>query len=276
MKEKLPNIFEYNDFCKYLADYQKARQKFDRSFSKSEFSRMLKLPNTRSYLNDVFNGKKVTTTFVERFIDVLQLDKEEAQYFRVLVKFNQAENPDERELYFDQLISLNRSPKQIIDKRMHHYYRNWYNGALRAVLNICDFDGTNYNELIKKIFPPITLKQAKNAIALLEELNLVEKNESGYYKPTSRSITTSDYVRDELIKEYQLQCLALAREAIIKNKSQKQAISTNMISISGNGLKRIEKKLAKVRSEIRSMVQKDEEPADRIYQLDILLFPNSK
>jgi uncharacterized protein (TIGR02147 family) len=79
------------------------------------------LPNTRSYFTDVLKGKKVAPTFTERFINVMELNKEEAQFFRALVKFNQAENLSEREIYFEQLISLNRTPKKVIDKKAYSY-----------------------------------------------------------------------------------------------------------------------------------------------------------
>lgn len=275
MKTKTPNIYEYNDFRKYLADYQKARQAQDKSFTKSLFSQLMQLPNTRSYFIDVLKGKKVTPTFTERFINVLQLNNDEAQFFRVLVKFNQAENLSEREIYFEQLISLNKTPKKIIDKNTYAYYKNWYNSAIRALLYIYDFDN-NYIQLAKRVFPPITTKQAKESITLLKKLQLIAKDGNGYYKPTDKSITTSDYIRNEIILQYQLKCLELAKSAIVKNKKQKQLITTNTISISEKGLNLIEKKIQKFRSEIRSLVHKDENRADKVYQLDILMFPNSK
>jgi len=123
IKPKQINIFDYNDFRKYLADYQEARQTSEKSFSKSECSRLLGLPNTRSFFNDVIAGKKVSLLFIERFVKVLKLSKDEAQFFRVLVLFNQADQADQRELYFDQLVSLNRTPKRILDKAIFSYYK---------------------------------------------------------------------------------------------------------------------------------------------------------
>lgn len=275
MKEKLPNIYEYNDFRNYLADYQKAKWAVDKSFTKSHFSKLLMLPNTRSYLNDVLKGKKVTSTFTERFVNVIGLGRDEAQFFRVLVKFNQAENLSERELYFEQLISLNRTPKKVLDKKTYSYYKNWYNGAIRALLHIHDF-GDDFNKIAKKVFPPISSRQAKESITLLTDLNLIKKDSSGFYKPTEKSITTSDYVRDEIILQYQLKCLDLAKAAILKNTGQKQLITTNTISISAKGLELIEKKMQQFRSEIRSLVHKDNEKAEKVYQLDMLLFPSSQ
>lgn len=275
MKEILPNIYEYNDFRKYLSEYQKERQSIDRKFNKSNVSKLIGLPNTRSYFTDVLKGKTVTKSFIERFIGVLELDEDEAQYFRVLVKFNQAENSSEREIYFEQLISLNKTPKKVLDKRIYLYYKNWYTSAIRAILNIYDFNG-NYKNLAQKVFPNITTKQAKESLELLVKLNLVSKNRDGFYKPTDNSISTPEYVKHELIKQYQMKCLDLAKTAIIKNRSIPQTIATNMLSVSDEGYKRIEKKIHKFRAEIRSLVHKDESKAEKVYQLNVLLFPNSK
>jgi uncharacterized protein (TIGR02147 family) len=68
----------------------------------------------------------------------------------------------------------------------------------------------------------------------------------------------------------------MVKQSLVKTASGPQTISTNVISISNTAYKRIEKKIEKFRSEIRSLVHKDEKPAESVYQLDIALFPNSK
>jgi uncharacterized protein (TIGR02147 family) len=79
-------------------------------------------------------GRNVTSSFVERFVSGFSLEKNEARYFIALFKFSQADT-SERELYYDQLISLNRTPKKVMDRRIFQYYQNWYNGTIRALLN---------------------------------------------------------------------------------------------------------------------------------------------
>jgi uncharacterized protein (TIGR02147 family) len=276
MQSELPNLFEYNNFRTFLADYQSARIKFDPKFTKSNICRRLGLPKTRSFFNDVINGRPLTSTYIDRFINLFAMNSAEAQFFRVLVKFNQAENVDEREVYFDQLASLNKTPKMIMGKKAYRYYKHWYNSVVRAVLGIDEFRGDDFNHLAKKIFPPVTPKQVKEAVELLIELKLVVPDEQGILRPSEKSIASGGYNRDEMIKQYQLQCLELAKKALVQQQKQPQNISTNILSISENGYKRIEKKLQRFKSEIRSIVQKDEDQADRIYQLDIILFPNSQ
>ena len=188
-KPPLPNIYEYNDFRKFLADYQKARSRGGNGFNKSDLCRKLGLPNTRSYFNDVIRGKEVSSVFLERFTVALELDRDEAQYFRALVRYNQAETVDDRDMFFDQLIALNRTPKKVMNPNVYTYYKEWYNSAIRAVLNIWDFKG-DYKTLAKRLYPPITPRQAKESIKLLARLGLIKRNGSGVFKPTARSITT--------------------------------------------------------------------------------------
>jgi uncharacterized protein (TIGR02147 family) len=276
MKTHLPSIFEYNDFRKFIADYQRARQEQDPSYTKSQLSRLLGLPNTRSYLTDVLRGKKVSSSFIERFIKLFQFNLDQANYFRTLVKFNQADNPDERELCFEQLITLNKTPKRYLYQQAYYYYKHWYNGVLRALLNVHDFDGKNFSVLAQKLVPPISVPVAKKSFTLLLKMGLVAKNKQGFYKPTEQSISTEEYVRDEILKQFQLKCLDLAKSAVITDSKQPRVIATNTLSVSKQGLKRIEKQVERFRAQIRSIVHKDESPAETVYQMDILFFPMMK
>jgi uncharacterized protein (TIGR02147 family) len=274
-KPSLPNIFDYNNYRKYLDDYQRARQAIDPSFTKSYVCKRIGLPNTRSFFNSIIKGQDISKTFIGRFITLLELNKEEARFFTVLVKFNQAEDADERELYFDQLISLNRTPKMIVAREAYAYYKNWYNSTVRALLNVYDFSG-NYRELARMVVPEITEREARGAVKDLLKLGLIEKNGNGRLKPTSKSIATDPYVKDEMVRQYQLQCLELAKNAVLKNGPLAKDLSTNVLYVSGQGLSRIRKQLNTFRSEVRAIAHKDEHTPDRVYQLDIFLFPNSK
>ncbi|MBF0430259.1 MAG: TIGR02147 family protein [Fibrobacteria bacterium] len=276
----LPNIYAYNDFRKFIADYQKARHAIDKSFTKTEFCKLLGIPNARSYINDIISPerkRKLTPNFVELFIRTLKFDAKEALFFRCLVNFNQAVYPDERDLYFDQLISLNRTPTRKLDKLAYTYYKEWYHGVIRALLEIQDFgeDG-DYAALARMVYPHIKETQARQSIVLLKELQLIAKNEHGFYKPTEKCLATDTFLQNEMVKNYQIRCLQLAEKAIIQNTKLPQSVTSRTISVSLEGYKRIEKQIGKFSSEIRSTVHKDESAPDRVCHLDILLFPVSQ
>jgi len=275
MKTNPPNIFEYNNFRRFLADYLKQRAAKDKSFNKSSMCRMLGIPNSRSYVQDVINGKKVSPMYIERFIRALELNHEEAQFFRVLVKLDQAENADEHELYFSQIISLNRTPKRVLDKKVYAFYKDWRHSAVRAMLDIVDFKN-DYNKLAAILMPPITPKQAHASIALLKELGLINQNEKGFYKPTDKVITTPDWEKSELVKQYQAQLLDLAKDAVVRQKQLPQRMITNLLTISEKGYERLQNKIAQFKAEVRSLVNKDENAADRVYLFATLLIPTAR
>jgi uncharacterized protein (TIGR02147 family) len=276
MANKRPDIYHYNDYRKYIADFQAWAFLQDRSYSKSHMTRLLGLPNSRSFLSDVLRGKRISAAFVERFIALFGFDTDEAEFFRALVRLNQCENAGERELYFEQLVALNRTPKRILRSESFAYYKDWYNPALRAILNVFDFDGENFSELAQLLVPSVSVPKIKKAFSLLLKLKLVEKNTNGFYKPTETTIGTEDYLKNEILRQFQVKCLQLAQDAIVRESKQPQTMAINTISISKKGLQRIEQQIEHFRSQVRSIIKNDEDKPDVVYQIDVLFFPMSK
>ena len=110
MSSNLPNIFQYTDFRKFIADSIDYHRKNDANFSNGRFCEKLGIPNTRSYLNNVIHGRKVTETFQERFIKVFCLSGMEAHFFRLLVSHNQTEDRNIKEFYA-RLLTLCKMPQ---------------------------------------------------------------------------------------------------------------------------------------------------------------------
>lgn len=267
-----PSIFAYKDFRLYLQDWWAFRHETEPGFSKSEASRRLGLPNTRSYFTDVLAGKKVTDLFVDRFCQMLDLPADESKFFRALVQFNQAESPEEREVAFDRLVALNRTPYRMVDPKSYQYYRHWWHGAVRAVLAIEDHKD-DWAALASRVNPPITSRQAKEAVALMDELGFVERDERGFWKPAEASLSAGDNNRDELVLQMQMQQFDLARRAIMTTFAAPKDIATSTLSVSASAVETIRDRVDRFRSEVRAIANKDPEPADRVYSLCLAFFP---
>jgi len=270
-----PSPFAYNDFRRFLSDWHAALQERDPDFSKSEVSRRLGLPRTRSYFTDVLAGKRVTGTFVDRFVQVLALDREETRYFRVLVKFNQAETPEERELAFDQLVALNRTPRHKLDARQYAYYKSWWNGAIRALLGTERY-GEEPERIAKDLTPAITPGEARASLELLLDLGLVAHHADGILRPTEQNLATPEGSREELVRQLQIQQLELAQRSLLVPPDPDRRIFTNTISVSHEGWDMILQRLERFREEVRSIVHRDPEPAGRVAQITMTLLPLSR
>jgi uncharacterized protein (TIGR02147 family) len=276
MKPTLPVIFEYIDFRKYLKNYYTIRRSYDPSFSHASICRGLGQANARSYFNNVVKGRvPITPTFIDRFIILFELKPDEAKYFRALVNYNQTMSPHEKEFFFDQLISLNRTPHRVVVKSAYEYYKEWYHSAIRALLDIIDFKD-DYKALATRLCPQITLKQARDSIDLLKRLGIIGKNKRGYWKPTDKVIVSGDFIKDALVKQFQIKCLDHAKAVLSSDSEVKQRSVTLTVSLSDTAYERTIGRIQQFKAEIRSIMQKDESPATRVFHLNVNFFPMSK
>lgn len=292
MEKKLVNIFSYVDFKRYLSDAYAARSGIDRKFSKTFICRQAGLPNSRSYFSDIVAGKKpLSKAKMELMIPIFELRGDEAQYFRLLVLYNQTAVKDEKEFYLDQLIALNRTPWKLVDRNAYEYYREWYTSAIRAYLDIASV-GDDCDHIAKAIYPPITTAQARAAMDLLKRLGFIRKDKDGHWKPQDKIIFSQSQPgvsggpepgpaggpadgNEAVIKRYQAKCIELSLSAIYDGNLKPKSFATRTLSVSSDIYDKIEKKMQKFLSEVRSLVHKDEKPADRICQLNVQLFPQA-
>lgn len=274
-EHKKPIVFAYSNFRNFLRDVFEFENSKNKKFNKAFICRELGLPNSRSYFQDVLNGKIVSAQKIELLSEIFKLNKKESSFFRVLVNYNQTtNNADQKALLFDQLVSLNQTPKEVITRHQYSYYKSTYNSVIRAILNTIDFKD-DYKMLADLVIPAITVKKAKDSIKLMSILGLIKKNEQGFWKPTDKIISTGEKIKHDVIKQYQMASLMAARDVISCNTEQPQRVITKMLSLSGEAYKLIEKKIEKFNSEITSIVHKDDNNADSVYQLDIVLFPQA-
>jgi len=276
MKNDLPNIFEYIDFKKYLADYRKARRNTDPGFTHAYICHKLGQPNARSYFDNVINGrKKVSAAYLDLFTKLLGLDSAETKFFRALVNYNQASSADEKEFYFDQIVQLNRTPVKLLDKNTYSFYKEWYHSTIRAVLGIMDFKD-DYKELASKLVPAISVSKAKASIALLARLGLIKPDSRGFLKPSDKMLSTGNAVKDHVLQQYQVQAFELGKNAIVNAEDGSTQTITYTVYVSDTGFKRIVGRMHQFKSEIRAILHKDEEAANRVYQVNLQIFPKSR
>ena len=270
------DVFTYSDFRAYLSDYMRIRAGKDPSFTQAYICRKLGLPNSRSFFSDIIAGKKLLSkSKMELLIPIFGLDVDEAQYFRFLVLYNQTVVKDEKEFYLDQLIALNRTPWMLVDRNAYEFYREWYTSAIRAYLDIADITD-EFEKIAKALYPPVTVPQVKASMELLKRLGFIRQDKRGYWKPGDKILFSKSDANDALVKRYQAKCIELGLPALYDTELQPKTFVTRTLSVSTDIYGKIEKKLQKFLSEVRSLVHKDERPADQLCQLNVQLFPQAK
>lgn len=267
------SIYEFTDFRAWLDVWQKSRQAKDPTFTRTEVSHRLGLPRTRGYFSDVVSGKRVTDTFLERFCELLDLPRQEEKYFRTLVRFDQAETPEEKELALDQLTSLNRVPSSQLDPSTWAYYRDWRHGVVRALLDVEDLDESSLGKAAARLRPPLTPGQALESLRILTDTGVVAKDAQGHFKPVAKTIASPLWGREEVFRLLQAQQLDLVRTSLLQPGDGDRAVATNLVAVSEEACERIREAMDRLRQEVRSIVHRDQAPADRVLLLANILLP---
>lgn len=271
--ENFVDIYQFTHFRKYLEEYQAARVQQEPSFTRTEICNLLGLEKTRSYFADVLRGKKVSPRMVAKFIEILGLDKKAAKYFETMVQVDQAKNDTIRKAAMEELLRQHPNPQHIINTDAYEYYNHWYHSALFAILDAMDV-GDDMAPVQKRIFPKVPLGKLSDSLELLQRLGLARKNENGFWKPTRESISSGPYNNAELIKQYQLQCFELSKQALITPPKSPTVMSTMTFSISSEAYKELEAAVQEFKAKARRIIGEDKAKADSVYQLNLHLFSN--
>lgn len=267
------NIFDFTRFRKYLAEYQERRQASEPTFSRTEFCNLLGLPNTRSYFNDVVQGKRVTDNMRERFINVIGLKGNEAKYFEAMIDFDQGKTAEVREAAFDAMMHLNKTPQAIVDPDSYEFFGNWYNSTVYAILEVMDI-ADDVSELAAKIFPPVSEKKLQASLELMKKMSLIRRDERGFWKPTKDSLATVQQSKSHMVLQFQKQCLELSKQALESAGKESRDMTTFTFSVSKKAQKQVEVAAEKFKAQIRRIVTADTEKPEIVEHINLHVFSN--
>lgn len=273
--DKFIDIFQFTHFRKYLDEYQAARMQTDPEFTRAGACALLGFPKTRSYYNDIVKGKKLTGRMIPKFVEVLGLNKKEAKYFETMVNFDQAKTTTERNAFFDELIKQHPDPHHILNEDAYEYYNHWYNSVLFTALDVMDVSD-DLEPIQKRIFPKVSVGTLKRSLELLERIGFVRKNEDGFWKSSRDSVSSGAYNNSDLVRQYQLQCFELSKQALLADDDNPSDMGTFTFSVSDDAYKEIALEIQNLKAKVRKIITQDKKEATGVHQLNIHLFTNLK
>ena len=271
----IPDIFEYLDYRKFLADYYLQAKEHNRAFSYRYFSRKAGY-SSPNFLKLVIDGQRnISNESIGRFAQALKLNNAQSRFFANLVAFNQATTGEEKNQAFERVAASRRFRQaRKLDRDFYVYLSHWYYPAIREMVARRDFV-EDPEWIASQLLPPIQPAQAKACLELLIELGLVSRDSSGRLTRGEASITTGHEVRSLAIGNYHRQMLERAAESIELVKSENRDISALTVSISSETVAELKGRIHDFRELLIDRCDRDEEP-DAVYQINIQLFPLTK
>jgi len=267
------DIYTYFDYRLYLRDYYKERKSQQPYFTYRFIAQRLHVDH--SFLVKIFmSHKHLAVKSIDTLNEILKHSKKESEYFKLLVLYGRSKSRDEMKNYFEQILKYLEFSSAQVDKDKYEYFQNWYNIAVRELVGLGAFTG-DYEKLARLTIPKIRSSEAKAAIALLLRLGLIEKDNAGKYSVVSRFITPGENFRALSLREFQASAGRLAVEALETIPKEERDISSITVTLSEQSLAAIKEQIRLTRQEIFKIAQ-DDLHADRVYNLNLQLFPFSK
>ena len=270
----LTDIYGYLDYRKFLQDLYAEKKSKGRFFSYRYLAQKTGLKSV-GFFTWVLQGKRnLSPHLVLKFAQVFKLNKQETEYFELLVSYNQAKSHEEKKHYFDRLICLKRTSAKIVDADQYEFYEKWHYSAIREWIGMQPFKD-DYVKLARSLAPAITAAEARKAVELLDRLSLIVKDADGYFVRKDSTISTGQAWKSLAITHFQGQACDLAKQALDRFAKGERDMSTMTLSCSQATFDAMRERLKALRQEFAEMAKNDADP-DRVLQCNFQVFPLSK
>lgn len=270
----MADIFTYTDYRLFIKEHCNDLKK-DKPFYSYRYIAQKAGLKSSGFISWVVSGKRtISAELAHKIATIFKLGKRETEYFLLLVSHNQAHSVDERQHYLDRLIAFRSTRTTIIDRDRDQYYSRWYYSAIRelvALTRIC-----SDQDVATLLKPTITRSEAKEALELLDRLELIRRDkESGCFERIDKALTAGSDIPPAIIHGFQIATMQLAQSAPYRFTKDERDISTITISCNSNDLPRIRERVRQMRSEITEIACESSH-ADQVFQINTQIFPLTK
>ncbi len=271
-----PNIFAYENYRIYLRElyaYLKANKP---SFSYRFFARKagFRAPN---FLKLVIDGKRnLTLKSIKQFAHALDLNNQESEFFECLVLFNQATSTVEKNECYQKMTRCRRYREvRQLEKEIFKYYSNWYYVAIREMVNLTDFQ-EDPRWIADNLQPTISPQQAAQALKVLMKLKMLERDGAKRLHQVNPIVSTAADVQSLAVSNFHKEMMNIAALSLMTVPRSERDVTSVTVGVSQRQLPGVKKRIERFREELLKTIEAADKPSERIYQLNIQLFPLTK
>ncbi|MEN9353263.1 MAG: hypothetical protein RL318_588 [Fibrobacterota bacterium] len=269
-----PSIYTYFDYRLFMRDLQTCIKADRPVFTLEHLARKVGL-KSKGHMSLILKGaKNIPSEKIPLYTAALELDGKEADFFGLMVHFNQAGTHRDRKKYLDRMVSLLRVTDRKLVPSQYALCEKWYHPVVHELLRVNDIqqDWAQLGALLK---PAITAEEAKESVLLLQEIGLVSPDAQGFFKPTNVAITFGEGWRSVAVREFQKHTFDLAQNALENTAVEERDISSLTLSLGESTFREISERISLFRKEILALAR-SEKNADQVFQLNFSLFPLSE
>ncbi len=278
-----PILSDYMDYRVYLAEFYHFKKQQTRlsirPYSYAIFSAAadIKSPN---YLKMIIEGKRnLSPDMVGKFAKACSLNKSQTEEFRLLVFFNQSEDPADRN-YALKLLSEYRMEQKIklgeLDRKVLEKVPNWIGWIIYALADQAGvtFQVSQLKEILRNKASESEIVAALDG--LLKSGELAKDPVTGQItkgKPTE----APEEIPSALVRKLQMQLMYLGLESLYQDQPNEREFGSLTVSLTEKEFEELKFKLRQMRKSLNkdNSIARLADKGQRVYQLNLQLFPVS-
>lgn len=270
-----PDIYTFTCYREYLTQWYRYQKENHPQFSYRSFAE--ELPQVSyNYLHRIINGSRsLAVKLIPDFTSALALTQDESTYFDVMVRFANAKESREKTLLMKRLLILrSKYGKAKISEERLRFFEMWYRPIIRELASLNS--SLTYSEMGKLCIPPLSAKEAKEAVKFLLDHNFLSKDETtGELSQVSPVISTGDEISSLFVRDYHAENLKITADLVHDIPPHEREISSLTFSVSENTYNKMKQEIQHFRKRLMKLAQEDDTP-ERVYQASFQLLPRSE
>jgi uncharacterized protein (TIGR02147 family) len=273
MSIALEHLFDYDDFRKFMQDYFEEQKKMRSVFSHRFFAAKAGFSSSSYCLNVIRGRFNLTPKSIEKISKAMDFEPLQKEYFEALVQYNQAQQVDERDQAWEQILQIRRQIEFThVTMREQAYFSKWYYPVVRELAVESDWNG-DFRVLARSLTPQITTEEAREAVKNLLEWGLLKKDGERYER-VSQMLDAAEIPPIALrkIRREYIQHAIGAVESMPKNERFAAFTTLAMSEKSYNYAVEV---LEEARKKIIARAANDLD-VERVYEMMLVAFPMSK
>lgn len=269
-------IFEFNSYRVWLEYWFLEKKKASSQYSYRMIARICH-QKSPSFFKDVISGRRHLSLEQEEILRTLmKLDKQEAQYFRDLILFEQDENEDIRQRSFERISAQRRifESKQL-EGDGYLYLSNWYYPVIRELCLRKDFR-PEPEWIVEQVVPKIEIEEAIKALQTLKDLGMLTIHDDENIEVHDVSVTTPNQVAGLAVHQYHSQMLKLAEQSLHRFDEDERHLLGVTVCIPQKMVPVLKEELNRMAARLLDLCDSEESEGEVAIQLGLQLFPVSK
>lgn len=235
MKHYIYNYEDYREFIRSEINFIKNQRK---TFSIRAMAKHLSMG--AASLIEVLNGKKnISLEKAYSISKKLKFDKDETEYFLLLVMFNVSKEADLREYFLDKIKQIKKSHvKRVKLEKTKSFVLTWKYAVILALAGNQELNLTEHD--FGKILN-LKNESIKNLIDRLQQNEMVDIDKNGYIKSKEENYIFEDKNKNLLVTQYQIDLLNKVILNLTNESYQTRVLGSEVLTFNSVLLPEVEK-----------------------------------